>query len=133
MSLGKAHEAHFSGHHFSEELLNVSFGPPGSLLCPSVISPIPMPLTLGEQLHFNPFSVSLLVLLFLECHVYGTQGYPLSGFFHFIMLFILYIVTCVWSFLAFISKWYSVVWLNHSLFIHSPVVGHILKLLPVSG
>ena len=26
---------------------------------------------------------------------------------------------------VFISKWYCVVWLNHSLFIHSPVVGHL--------
>ena len=41
-----------------------------------------------------------LVLLFLECHV-----------------------TC--QEFIFISKWYSVVWLNHSLFIHSPVVGHL--------
>ena len=40
-----------------------------------------------------------------------------------ITLFILNVVTCLRS--LFIAGWYSVVWLNHSLFIHSPVVGHL--------
>lgn len=106
MSLGKCMQS--SDHRFSED--TECFLYPYRSLCPFAISPIPMPLAL--------FSFLSLVLLFLECHVYGMLHVVPSVWLLslcIMLLRFLHSVACVSDPSLLIPEDLSVLWVGHPL------------------